>query len=154
MFDYDCGSICVPRLPSQPHTGLIQNSVFPYFLLQALQLFRGAVEEGHFKQQRMDAPGAARVEVNLHAMTAGVAMLSLYCWLLGLKQRVVARGGAAGLPARLAIVTDKGKSSKEQGNLVVKEAVAGMMSHWHAPFRWVLCPICFSLLCIPEFHRR
>ena len=37
--------------------------------------------------------------------------------------------------ARLAIVTDKGRSSKEQGNLVVKEAVAAMMHHWDAPFK-------------------
>ena len=32
------------------------------------------------------APGLARCEVNLHAMTAGVAMLSLYAWLISLKQ--------------------------------------------------------------------
>lgn len=41
----------------------------------------------------------------------------------------------AGLQAGMAIVTDKGKSSKEQGNLVVKEAVAAMMNRWQAPFR-------------------
>ena len=44
-------------------------------------------------------------------------------------------GGVAGLQAGMAIVTDKGKSSKEQGNLVVKEAVAAMMHQWQAPFR-------------------
>ena len=47
----------------------------------------------------------------------------------------VEAGGVAGLQPGMAIVTDKGKSSKEQGNLVVKEAVAAMMSKWQAPFR-------------------
>lgn len=39
-------------------------------------------------------------------MTAGVAMLSLYCWLIGLKQQVD-QFGSSSLPAALAIVTDK-----------------------------------------------
>jgi len=39
-------------------------------------------------------------------MTAGVAMLSLYCWLVGLKQQVDQFGGTT-LPTSLAIVTDK-----------------------------------------------
>ena len=39
-------------------------------------------------------------------MTAGVAMLSLYCWLVGLKQQVD-QFGSSSLPAALAIVTDK-----------------------------------------------
>ena len=43
--------------------------------------------------------------------------------------------GAGSLPNELCIVTDKGRNSKEQGNLVVKEAVAAMMSAWDAPFR-------------------
>ena len=47
----------------------------------------------------------------------------------------VETGGVAGLQPGMAIVTDKGKSSKEQGNLVVKEAVAAMMHKWQAPFR-------------------
>ena len=67
-------------------------------------------------------------------MTAGVAMLSLYVWRMGLKQCVLTRSSGS-LPSRLAIVSDKGKNSKEAGNLVVKEAVAAMMSHWEAPFR-------------------
>lgn len=44
--------------------------------------------------------------------------------------------GESGLPMELCIVTDKGRNSKEQGNLVVKEAVAAMMNSWEAPFRW------------------
>ena len=48
----------------------------------------------------------------------------------------VEMSGTAGLQATMAIVTDKGKSSKEQGNLVVKEAMAAMMHHWQAPFRY------------------
>ena len=116
---------------------------------QALGLFQRAVEEGHFKQQRWDTGSSwpARAEVNLHAMTAGVAVLSLYTWLLTLKQRLLVRG-AGSLPGRLAIVSDKGKSSKEAGNLVVKEAVAAMMTQWESPFRWAppphpcLCCVC------------
>ena len=54
--------------------------------MQALSLFHQAVSEGHFRQQRWDSPDVHRAEVNLHAMTAGVAMLSLYTWLIALKQ--------------------------------------------------------------------
>jgi len=36
----------------------------------------------------------------------------------------------------VAIVTDRGRGSKEQGNLVVKEAVAALMVHWGAPFKF------------------
>ncbi|KAK9863821.1 hypothetical protein WJX84_002381 [Apatococcus fuscideae] len=101
---------------------------------KARGLFKVAQDEGHFRQQAWDAPALVRHEVNLHAMTAGVAMLSIFTWLLALKSRVEV-GGVAGLQAGMAIVTDKGKSSKEQGNLVVKEAVAAMMHQWQAPFR-------------------
>lgn len=64
------------------------------------------MDEGYFKQQPWKGAGQARAEVNLHAMTAGVAMLSLYCWLVGLKQQVD-QFGSSSLPAALAIVTDK-----------------------------------------------
>ena len=84
--------------------------------------------------------GRLRAQVNLHAMTAGVAMLSLYVWLMGLKQCLLTRSAGC-LPTRLAIVSDKGKSSKEAGNLVVKEAVTAMMVHWEAPFRRAPCAV-------------
>ena len=61
-------------------------------------------------------------------------MLSLFCWLMRLRYTVTVKEASA-LPGRLAIITDKGKGSKEQGNLVVKEAVAAIMSLWQAPFR-------------------
>ena len=62
-----------------------------------------------------DAAGGARGrgELNLHALTAGVAMLSLYLWMGDLRDTVFARGEGA-LPATLAIVTDAGNASKEQ----------------------------------------
>lgn len=63
-------------------------------------------------------------------------MLSLFCWLMRLRFLVTVKDATA-LPARLAIITDKGKGSKEQGNLVVKEAVAAIMTLWQAPFRSV-----------------
>ena len=99
------------------------------------------MEEGHFAQGKL-VPGLGRAEVNLHAMTAGVAMLSLYAWLVSLKQ-LLAQHGVAALPLSLGVVTDRGKGSKEQGNLVVKEAVQAAMALWGAPFRcgsggWVL----------------
>jgi pentatricopeptide repeat domain-containing protein 1 len=100
---------------------------------QALGLFRAAVGEGHFGQARL-TPGMARADVNLHAMTAGVAMLCLYAWLVSLKA-LVASAGAAAVPIRVAIVTDRGRGAKEQGNLVVKEAVAALMAGWGAPFK-------------------
>ncbi|EFN58079.1 hypothetical protein CHLNCDRAFT_142374 [Chlorella variabilis] len=103
---------------------------------RALKLFRVAVEEGHFHQGKL-VPGLARAEVNLHAMTAGVAMLSLYAWLVSLRALLASHGPAA-MPARLGVVTDRGKGAKEQGNLVVKEAVQAAMALWGAPFRPVV----------------
>lgn len=106
-----------------------------------MALFRVALSEGYFPQQQweegMSQP--ARLEINLHAMTAGVAMLSLYSWLMGLRARV-SESTHAPLPPRLALVTDKGKSSREQGNLVVKEAVSAIMLQWDAPFRCLYSP--------------
>jgi len=99
---------------------------------KALCIFETARSQGHFKQQTIR--NVPRAEVNLHALTAGVAVLSLYSWLLDLKM-VVLREGPDALPQTLSIVTDKGRTSKEQGNLVVKEAVAAMMNTWEAPFR-------------------
>ena len=57
--------------------------------------------------------------------------------MLGCAQRVCAQGQGS-LPQALVVVTDKGKSAKEQGNLVVKEAVSAMLQAWDAPFRWPL----------------
>ncbi len=62
------------------------ESEWPCLVVQALSLFQQAVSEGHFRQQRWDSQDVHRAEVNLHAMTAGVAMLSLYTWLIALKQ--------------------------------------------------------------------
>ncbi len=93
-------------------------------------------------------------QVNLHAMTAGVAMLSLYTWLLGMKRRLLAAGRGC-LPGQLAIVTDKGKGSKEQGNLVVKEAVSAMVAGWRAPFRSTCRPhYSFALFMVKGVHKR
>ena len=44
-----------------------------------------------------------------------------------------------GLPPTLVIVTDMGKSNREQGNCIVKEAVSAMMAFWEAPFRCERC---------------
>lgn len=53
---------------------------------------------------------------------------------IGCVQRVAAQGQGS-LPGQLVIVTDKGKTSREQGNLVVKEAMSAMLQAWDAPFR-------------------
>lgn len=50
-------------------------------------------------------------------------------------RRVVVEQGEDQLPATLTIVTDVGKVSREQGNCIVKEAVAASMDFWGAPFR-------------------
>ena len=80
------------------------------------------------------SPPPPRPQVNLHAMTAGVAVLSLYAWLVSLRQ-LLAKHGVGTFPLHLAIVTDRGKGAKEQGNLVVKEAVQAMLAGWGAPFK-------------------
>lgn len=99
---------------------------------KALEIFEIAREQGHFKQQSLqDVPSA---EVNLHALTAGVAVLSLYVWLLDLKI-LAQHSNIEVLPEKLVVVTDKGRNSKEQGNLVVKEAVAALLRSWDSPFR-------------------
>lgn len=116
--------------------------------MQAFTLFKESLAEGYFAQYHWNnsGPPPAHAEINLHAMTAGVAILSLYAWLMSLKARVQSQysenqtgspSRASKFPARLAIVTDKGKVAKEQGNLVVKEAVSAIMSLWDAPFKWV-----------------
>lgn len=56
---------------------------------RALQLYLTAVGQGHFRQEplarKAGGQPCGRVELNLHAMTAGVAMLGLYCWLMEIK---------------------------------------------------------------------
>ena len=68
----------------------------------------------------------------------------------GCTQRVCAQGPGS-LPQALVVVTDKGKSAKEQGNLVVKEAVSAKLQAWDAPFRWppLFCTssFCMVVLC-------
>jgi len=98
----------------------------------SLRLFKTALTEGHFPQQSL-TPGLIRAEVNLHATTSGVAMLSLYVWLLNLKEFATQYGYAAA-PAKVTIVTDRGRGAREQGNLIVKESVNAMMTRWKAPF--------------------
>ncbi|KAI8105723.1 hypothetical protein M9434_000305 [Picochlorum sp. BPE23] len=98
----------------------------------ALRVFKQAVSEGHFPQQTL-VPGLLRAEVNLHATTSGVAMLSLYEWLQNL-QHFIQEYGEGSVPSKVTIVTDRGRGAREQGNLVVKEAVTAMMMHWKSPF--------------------
>eukprot|EP00879_Flechtneria_rotunda_P008397 GHRR01008796.1.p1 GENE.GHRR01008796.1~~GHRR01008796.1.p1 ORF type:complete len:458 (+),score=137.47 GHRR01008796.1:1487-2860(+) len=102
---------------------------------KARELYNMAVKQGHFRNERM-SPSGNREELNLHALTAGVAMLSLHSWLDDIQHRVLTCGDHA-LPPLLAVVTDAGNASKEQGNFIIKEAVSTMMSFWGAPFRSV-----------------
>mmetsp|Transcript_3237 Transcript_3237/g.8115 ORF Transcript_3237/g.8115 Transcript_3237/m.8115 type:complete len:1105 (+) Transcript_3237:237-3551(+) len=103
---------------------------------QALLLFQEAQKAGHFVHRGLDAllqgHAASRAEVNLHAQTAGVAMLGLYGWLVALYCHV-AGGGA--LPDTVAIVTDSGRGAREIANNVVKGAVGCLVPAWGAPFR-------------------
>jgi len=114
---------------------------------QALKLYQAAIKEGHLKAagSRHGGPLAVnhgvsapvvRMELNLHALTAGVAMLSLYEWLCELQNLVIV-GGDDALPSVAAIVTDAGGASREQSNFVVKEAVSSSMQFWGAPFKAV-----------------
>ncbi|GBF98291.1 hypothetical protein Rsub_10954 [Raphidocelis subcapitata] len=116
---------------------------------KALELYQSAVKQGHLRSPRAltsgvdGAPaaggdtgggGGSRGELNLHALTAGVAMLSLYLWLTDIRDQVLSQGEGS-LPASLAIVTDAGNSSREQGNFIIKEALSTTMAFWGAPFR-------------------
>ena len=98
----------------------------------SFRVFKTALSEGHFPQQSL-IPGLVRAEVNLHATTSGVAMLSLFEWLMNLR-RFVEKHGVETVPSKVTIVTDRGRGSREQGNLVVKEAVVAMMGKWRSPF--------------------
>lgn len=51
---------------------------------KARELFAMAVKQGHFRNERVSADGQ-RAELNLHALTAGVAMLSLQSYLLDMQ---------------------------------------------------------------------
>jgi pentatricopeptide repeat domain-containing protein 1 len=58
--------------------------------VKALHLYKAAVKQGYFHRDQPRHGGHGgnnghRAEVNLHALTAGVAMLSLYCWVNDLK---------------------------------------------------------------------
>ncbi len=59
--------------------------------VKALHLYKAAVKQGFFHRDQprhghgLGNGGHAAAEVNLHALTAGVAMLSLYCWVSDLK---------------------------------------------------------------------
>lgn len=71
-------------------------------------------------------PGNSHAFISTHAMHA--------C------RRVVTEKGPQHLPPVMAIVTDVGKVSREQGNCIVKEASAAMMNFWEAPFRYGMSP--------------
>lgn len=46
--------------------------------------------------------------------------------------------GDGALPPHVAIVTDAGSASKEQGNFIIKDAASTSMSFWSSPFRWAV----------------
>jgi len=81
-----------------------------------------------------------RHELDLHAMTAGVAMLSLATWLSELRQ-VMMRGRSGELLPRIAIVVDAGRASREAGNAVVRDAVTAMCAFYESPFRTASDPM-------------
>ena len=69
-------------LPSVDGSAVVTNLAFLLGVLQgkAREVFLMAVKQGHFRNEHMSADGS-RAELNLHALTAGVAMLSLHNWL-------------------------------------------------------------------------
>ena len=74
-----------------------------------MALFKEAVASGYLQQP--PASGKTHASLSLHAMTAGVAMLTLHSWLLRLQQ-AVQRG--QGLPATLAIACERQPGSHQQ----------------------------------------
>ena len=73
-----------------------------------MALFMEAVASGYLQQP--PAPGRIHASLSLHAMTAGVAMLTLHSWLLRLQQ-AAQRG--QGLPATLAIACERQPGSNQ-----------------------------------------
>lgn len=66
-------------------------------------------------------------------MPCKTAGLSCFC---SYRNKVKASGDGA-LPPMVAIVTDAGSASKEQGNFIIKDAASTSMSFWGSPFRCV-----------------
>jgi hypothetical protein len=52
-----------------------------------------------------------------------------------LYRKKVQSSGDGSLPPLVAIVTDAGSASKEQGNFIIKDAASTSMSFWGSPFR-------------------
>lgn len=71
----------------------------------------------------------------MHAHACGGSICYTATLLVPCRRRMATEKGPGALPPVLAVVTDMGKASREQGNCIVKEAVAAMMSFWDAPFR-------------------
>lgn len=98
---------------------------------RAVQLYRQALKENHFRRPPV-AEGDS-VELSLHVHTAGVAMLTLHCWLADLRDKVL-REGADGLPRRVAISTGRGRQQDFHGSPIVKEAVYALLQTHGSPF--------------------
>jgi len=98
---------------------------------RAAGLFRAAACEGLLR--RLPHAGADCLELSLHSLSGGVAVLSLFAWLADLRARAELEGPAA-LPRRLAVVTGRGKPGKEAGGSVVREAVAALLRARGSPF--------------------
>lgn len=85
----------------------------------------------------MAAKGLCRLLRYGASSTSGHNQPTLCCPRL-LHRTTVLEQGPQALPSTLMIVTDMGRSSKEQGNCIVKEAVNSMMAFWQAPFKCVV----------------
>lgn len=142
-------SLSLSLFPSQPITtkaiidALWETGVV-WAQSHALEIFSAATKRGHFKRD----PFTHQIAVlNLHAMTAGVAMLALYSWLEDIHRLATGSspkddssqneqpGSTSLLPDQLLIVLDAGRTSREQGNSVIKEAVSTACTFWESPFK-------------------
>lgn len=66
--------------------------------------------------------------------SSGLLICGLSVALMLCSNKVKATGDGA-LPRLVAIVTDAGSASKEQGNYIIKDAASTSMSLWGSPFR-------------------
>jgi hypothetical protein len=66
-----------------PKSGWFCSTGVVWAQAKALEVYRVAVKSGHFASAAGGEPGSGspRSRLNLHALTAGVAMLSLFNWL-------------------------------------------------------------------------
>lgn len=103
----------------------------------ALQLCQLARSQGLFHRPASSekSTSATTPDVVLHSLNPGVAMTTLYCWLIELREAVLK--GGEGLPARLSISVGRKHHTREPAapQTSVRETVMSWLQRLESPFR-------------------